>query len=218
MRTETRDAFIPLTDKFEGKCPYPYTDRVSLVTTCRGNLIDGGSRRTYATDPLGMTGPGPALALPWQNQDGSASSVQEISDDWWRVKNAWPKVQSVACERLTTIRLSEAAMDALTYKVLDQMWAAALKYFPSAEDWPACAQLGVLSMCWAMGGAFEQGYPHFDAAANAKDWATAAAQCLMTKPPVPVARNAANVKLFRGAASGLTIAVALSASPPDDVA
>lgn len=210
MLPEVRAAFIAFTDKYEGDCPFPYTDDVGLVTCCRGNLIDRGLRRKAANDPSGNTGPAPALAIQWVNTDGSLSSTQEIYDAWWTVKNAWPRVQSVACARLTTIRLTPEVSDAMTFSVLDEMWAQALKFFPDAESWPACAQMGLISLMWAMGEFFENEFPHFDAACRAQDWVTAAKECRMTKPPVPVARNAMNVKLFEGAANGLELAAVLA--------
>jgi hypothetical protein len=216
MTPETRAAFCAFTDRFEGDCPYLYTDIVGLVTCARGNLVDAGYRRHAASDPQGPSSPAAAMALGWEQPLGSLATAEQIRTAWLAVKAAWPAVQSTACARLTTIRLPPAAVDALTFEVLDVMWAATVRRFPQAETWPACAQLGILSMDWAMGDAFEGGFPRFDRAAEAEDWAGCAVECLMTRPPVPRARNAANVKLFEGALRGLTIAQALA--PPTAVA
>ena len=210
MKPEVCEAFCDFTDRFEGKLPFMYTDSVGLVTTGRGNLIDGGARRNVVNDPLGMTGPQPALALPWRYADGSIAPARDIQMAWWAVKNAWPKVQSNHCGYLTTMRLTDGAIDQLTFSVLSQMWHEAAERFKAIESWPACAQLGVMSMAWAMGGAFEAGFPKFCAAADAQDWTTCAVECRMTKPPVPEARNDANVKLFLGARRALDIHAALA--------
>jgi GH24 family phage-related lysozyme (muramidase) len=204
------DAFTAFTDGLEGDCAYPYTDVVGLVTCARGNLIDPGVRRYKAGDPMGPSTSGRACALPWTHGDGSLASSSAVDQSWWAVKRAWPGVQGVTCAKLTEIRLTDAAIDALTLQTLAVMWADTVKRFAQAEGWPACAQLGTLSMAWAMGDAFEGGYPRFDRAAEAQDWAGCARECLMTQPPVPHARNAANVKLFTGAVTDQTIAQALA--------
>jgi len=196
-----RSAFIRFTDPLEGYCPFPYTDDVGLVTCARGKLIDPGPRRMTPDAPIGASTPAWALPLPW-TVAGVAATPETVSNAFWAVKRAWPRVQSFACAGLTTIRLSRDAVDQLTLEQLDEMWASALKYFPDLGAAPPPAQLGVLSMSWAMGGAFEAGYPHFDAAVLAKNWALAAAQCSMNKSPVPVERNRRNRLLFLAAAAG----------------
>jgi hypothetical protein len=155
------------------------------------------------TDPIGAVTPA-GTSLPWKHKDGTPATHDEIVAEWWKMKHAWPGVSSVNCGRIASLFLDQADVDALTLSELDRMWGRVLRYFPDAETWPEPAQLGVLSMCWAMGGDFEPGYPHFDEAARAQDWATCAAQCAMTKPPVPVERNRRNKILFERAAAGDT--------------
>jgi hypothetical protein len=210
MNPEVLACWDSFTDPLEGELGYLYTDRYSLVTCGRGNLVDDGQRREHAGDPLGAaTGPGPALSLGWHVSvtDATLASPDAIRAAWWAVKNAWPSVQSVACAPLTTIRLYPADIDRLTDAKLAELWADLVRRFPAAESWPACAQLGALSMSWAMGGSFEGMFPKFDAAALAQDWTTCAAECQMSNGSL--ARNADNRKLFLGAAAGVTIAAAL---------
>jgi hypothetical protein len=218
MKPETRAAFPAFTRALEGDCPYLYTDRVGLVTCAWGDLVDAGPRRFSATDPLGASDSAPAQNLGWVQPDGTLATQQQIRTAWWAVKMAWPELQSVECAKLTTIRLPPAAVDALAFRTLDGMWAMALRYFPDLENWPAPAQLVVCSMAWAMGGAFEAGYPKFDAAARAHNWAACADECAMTKAPVPAERNAKNRLLCLGAAYGLTIAQSLAQPPPAEAA
>jgi hypothetical protein len=172
VRDSVRTAFCRFTDRFEDNLRYPYTDRLGLVTTGRGNLIDAGPRRLTAADPIGNADPAPALALPWMHPDGTLAPAVEVRTAWWAVKRAWPTVQSTACEKLTTIRLSPAAVDALTFTTLDRMWAKLHSRFADLENWPADAQLGVLSMSWAMGEMFH--FPHFEAAVAAQRFDIAA--------------------------------------------
>ena len=72
--------------------------------------------------------------------------------------------------------------------------------FASFQDWPADAQLGLLSMAWAMGPAFK--FPNFQAACARQDFQAAADQCHMADGNNPGLRprNAANRQLFLSAA------------------
>jgi len=219
MKIEVLTAIPAFTQQFEDKLGFMYTDIVGLVTTGFGDLIDWGKRRWTTGDPLGLTDPSPALALGWRHSRAKfalptdeLATAQEIRSGWWAVKNAWPRVQSGACEHLTDLRLTESDVDTFLMRVVTGMWAhAQTAYFADCEEWVAPAQLGLVSLMWAMGDEFEAGYPKFVAAARVQDWMTCARECLMVKPPVPEARNTANVKLFKGAAAGLTIAEALAA-------
>lgn len=200
MKQEVRDFFPAFTDRFEGRVPFMYTDSLGLVTTGRGNLIDHGPRRKTVSDPVGWSNSDLAATLPWQVGARPATRA-EIDAAFWTVKKAWPARQSVQCAILTSLRLSDAAVDDLTRRTLDAMWAESLRFFPDLEDWPAPAQLGLLSMAWAMGDAFEGGFPKFAAAAKAHDWATCALECQITQN-APLLRNAANKALFTRAAAG----------------
>lgn len=222
MRPEVRASFPSWTDQFEGCLRFPYTDIYGLLTCGRGNLIDNGLRRHQAGDPLGLATSARALVLPWEHPDGSLVASADVDAAWWIVKRAWPGVQSAACARLTTIRLSAAAVDALTFTTLDIMWRETLKKFPDAERWPGPAQRATLSMDWAMGDNFEPGYPHFVAAALAQDWATCAVQCWMNESGNPGLhrRNVANRALFEEAltqtptAPGTPVAIADAQKDP----
>jgi GH24 family phage-related lysozyme (muramidase) len=169
MKDAVRNAAPDFTDRFEGKLPYMYTDVIGLVTTARGNLIDFGRARAHPNDPIVGTTSDAAAALPW-TQYGAPADKALVHDQFWAVKNAWPKIQSVACVRLTTVRLSDRAVDDLFYSKLDEMWAYLLGQFPHAESWCADAQLGLFSMAWALGPAFSGMFPTFTKAANTGDW------------------------------------------------
>jgi GH24 family phage-related lysozyme (muramidase) len=210
MKPETRDAFIPFTDPLEGKTNFLYTDEYGLVTTGRGNLVDWGPRRLKGGDPIGTCDPSPAMALGWKNADSTLSIAKVIRSAWWVVKNAWPAFQSFACANLTTIRLDPIDVDTLTYTKLDSVWQQIVHRWPDAESWSAPAQLGVISMAWAMGAGFD--FPKFAYGASQKDWSLCAGECKMSNGS-PL-RNAQNWELFTGAAAGLTIAQSLSTPAP----
>jgi GH24 family phage-related lysozyme (muramidase) len=223
MRPEVRAEFLGFTDQFESNLGYLYTDIFGLVTTGRGNLVDPGLRRRKAGDGYGAPTSIRALGLPWKYpEDGRPATAKEVDTAWWIVKRAWPGVQSKACASLTVIRLDQGAVDALSFQVLDEMWAATLRRFEEAEEWPAPAQKATLSMAWAMGEAFEQGFPRFTAAARAQDWKRCSLECKMdeTGNPGLIPRNFANKKLFEEAAAAEVTSpetpIAKASEPPTD--
>ncbi|AKV03207.1 hypothetical protein AKJ09_09870 [Labilithrix luteola] len=72
--------------------------------------------------------------------------------------------------------------------------------FPSFPDWPADAQLAILSLAWACGPAFH--FPRLEAALRACDWRTAAIECRIADDAGTVKlRNAANRTMLRNAAA-----------------
>src|SRR5271165_5756769 len=191
MKPAVRASFVAFTVPFEGSVSWMYLDILGLVTTGRGNLIDPVSQ---------------ALGLPWKQTSGGnfgADATQDqIVAEWTRVKGlqVMAKGGGYAFSKVTTLRLHPDDVDALTFAKADEMWAKLLVRFPGLASWPCDAQLGVLSMAWAMGPMFA--FPHFAQAANdpaGPDFVKMSVECIMTKPPVPAARNAANVNLFLNA-------------------
>ena len=191
MKPPVRAIYPTFTDKYEGCLSWMYLDIKGLVTTGRGNLIDPVST---------------ALGLPWKQTSGGnfgADATQDqITAEWARVKGlqVMAKGGGYAFSKVTTLRLHPDDVDALTFGKADEMWAKLLVRFPTLDSWPCDAQLGVLSMAWAMGPAFD--FPHFVLAANdpaGPNFVQMSVECVMTKPPVPAARNAANVQLFLNA-------------------
>lgn len=127
--------------KWEGPgLTYPYTDSKGLVTTGTGNLIDPVDR---------------SLVLPWVHPDsGAPASHDEIVADWQRVKAAFPAVQSTACARLTTLRLTAAGLEQLLLRTIAVDWHVLCAEFSGLPTWPADAQLALLSIAWAWGAGF----------------------------------------------------------------
>lgn len=160
MRDSVRAAFNAFTDRFEGKVGWMYPDIRGLITTGRGNLID----------PVAA-----ALELPWGHADSSSAATQdEIRAEWSLVKSsvAFRMKGAGYFARITSLRLSEAAIDELCVKRLEGFEVVLRRYNPGYDSWCADAQLGILSMSWAMGSAFEpvDHFVGFQAAANAGRW------------------------------------------------
>lgn len=199
------DAFMNFIGKFEGnQLTFMYTDSLGLVTTGSGNLIDGGPRSTdgQLTDSSTWNY-GPALSLPWRNPDGSLATQAEIIDAWTAVKSAYPEVQSVRSQSLTSIRLNKEDIAKLISNKLTSMVSYLRTKYPGLVNWPADAQLGLLDMSWNMGEAFN--FPNFTAAVNqpTPDFLTAAKESHISN--ADAARNAANNQLFTNAAQVLAL-------------
>jgi hypothetical protein len=145
-----------------------YADTLQLVTTGIGNLVD----------PLPL-----ALRVPWKHPDGTLASADEVAAEWQAVKNNTALAQqgARAAERVTTLRITDADIDALCAQQLAAN-ASTMKLhgaFAGFDLWPADAQMGGSSMAWAMGPGFGASWPHFSAAVAAGDWAGAAINCWM---------------------------------------
>jgi GH24 family phage-related lysozyme (muramidase) len=191
MYSSVRSIFPEFSKQFEGRVAWMYLDIKGLVTIGVGNLID----------PLSA-----ALGLPFVHRaDGSAASRDEIAAEWTELKNNTSLAQKghLACKPLTQLGLTDPAIDDLVRSRLDQDEVFLKNAFSDWDSWPADAQLGVLSMAWAMGAGFPAHFPHFTAACKAEDWAGAAANCHINDVGNPGVkpRNDANVTLFNNAAA-----------------
>ena len=205
MQNSVRDAWCTFNRSLEGWISWMYLDVRALVTTGMGNLID----------PMAT-----ALGLPWVDADGVPATPAAIAAEWQATKAnlALAHQGAQAAGQVTALRLGDADITALVLAKLDQN-AATLKSYPAFatfEDWPADAQLGLLSMAWAMGPGFGPTFPHFSQAISAGDFTTAAGDCEMNASANPglVRRNAANRQAFLYAASATDPAVLQSAVPP----
>jgi GH24 family phage-related lysozyme (muramidase) len=189
VRDSVAAAFPAFSAKFEGRLPFMYLDVLGLVTTGVGVLID----------PVVCS-----LSLPWVCPDGSPAGQADITADWQHVKarqdlrlHGGGAFRSVA-----TLRLTDDAVDALTTAKMRLMEQHLIARFPQWESFPADAQLGILSVAWACGPAFQ--FPKFQAAILAQDWATCVTECQMNAAGNPglVPRNTADAQLFTNASSG----------------
>lgn len=189
MRASVAERYTDFTIKFEGKLPFMYLDVKNLVTTGIGNLID----------PIGA-----ALSLPWKNKDGTRATEAQIRQAWNTVKARTDLSQKggVIFGGLTTIRLDNEGIKEVVNRKLLQNEEILRKRFKGYDAWPADAQLGLLSMAWAMGPHFK--FPKFEAAVNQllPDFKLAAQHARIgTKGnPGVIPRNEANLTLFTNAA------------------
>jgi hypothetical protein len=198
MFPAVQSAFPTFSQKFEGRVAYMYVDVKQLVTIGVGNLID----------PVAT-----ALALPFRFKNrpgisaaGSPATPDQISAEWQTIKNDLSLATKgfKACDPITQLELSDDAIDTL---ILDRLtknenFLKRQQWFQNFETWPADAQLGLLSMSWAMGPGGPGGFPQFRVACQNLDFKAAATECKMNEAGNPglVPRNQANVTLVSNAA------------------
>ena len=198
MFPAVQSGFPTFSTKFEGRVPYMYLDVLGLVTVGVGNLVDP----VLAAQALPFRFKNrPGIAAP-----GSAATADQIAAEWQALKND-PSLKTrgyKACEPITQLELSDDAIDSLIIDRLtkNESFLKRQPWFQDFDIWPADAQLGLLSMAWAMGPAGPGNFPSFRAACQRLDFNTAAAQCKMNEAGNPgvVPRNQANITLFSNAA------------------
>jgi hypothetical protein len=141
------------------------------------------------------------MPLVWP--DGRRATAAEIGQEWARVK-AEPglgKNGAGAARDVSPLRLLPDGVRQVTMERLDAMLPILGHRFPRASGWPAPAQLGLLSMAWALGAGFKQ-FPKLELALQAEDFEAAKAECTIKEADNPgvVPRNKAQRALFAEAA------------------
>lgn len=193
MYQSVHDAFYDFNARsnFEGYVTWMYLDVAGFVTIGVGNKID----------PINL-----ALNLPFEyaDQPGSQASQEDITAAWNTVKSRTDLRLSSAFKEVTNLRLTQAAIRSLIDTRLRENENTLKKTLSEFDKFPADAQLGLLSMAWALGPLFINNgiWPKFRAACLNQDWDTAAAECRMksTNNPGIEPRNDADKTLFSNAA------------------
>jgi GH24 family phage-related lysozyme (muramidase) len=137
-----------------------------LVTTGIGNLID----------PVDL-----AVGLPWTHGIGGLpASDFEIRAAWATVKYSGRQGTGGGNQGdMTDLRLSNDAIAQLVLGKLAALESQVRPFFPGWDSLYADAQLGTLSMFYAMGAGELPKFPKFRAAVNAGNWNEAALQSWM---------------------------------------
>lgn len=197
MFAAVQSGFPAFSARFEGRVPYMYLDVLGLVTVGVGNLVDPVV--TAQALPFRFKNK-PGIAAP-----GSPATREQIAAEWQRLKSD-PTLKTrghLACEAITQLELNDEAIDSVILDRLakNESFLKSQQWFQSFDTWPADAQLGLLSMAWAMGPAGPGGFPNFRAACQKFDFSGAATECKMNETGNPglIRRNQANVTLFNNA-------------------
>lgn len=198
MFPAVQSGFPGFSAKFEGRVSYMYLDVKGLVTVGVGNLVDPVS--------VAQTLPFRFKNRPGINAPGSPATADQIAQEWQTLKSdpGLAVKMYTACDPITQLELNDDAIDSLIISRLTQneSFLKRQQWFQGFDAWPADAQLGLLSMAWAMGPAGPGAFPTFRAACQKLDFTTAAAECRMNEAGNPglIPRNQANVTLFSNAA------------------
>lgn len=198
MLSSVQSAFRAFSEQFEGCVPYMYLDVKGLVTVGVGNLVD----------PAEL-----AQALPFRFKNrpgianpGAPATSDQIAAEWGKVKGnpGLAHERFTAGDPLTELELSDDAINSLilTRVTGNEGFLKRQPWFQNFDSWPADAQLGLLSMAWAMGPGGPGGFPSFRAACQVMNFNTAAIESQMdaTGNAGLVPRNKANAVLFSNAA------------------
>lgn len=186
--------FVSFSEPLAGKVLWMHQDERGLVSIGIGNLVD----------PVELAVALPERGAPYYDKYDRAPPVTEaqIRADWDRVKHD-PVLMGNwrAAEAVTRLRITEDSLTVLVGRQIaeyEDHMSGQVAEFVNFPNWPADAQLGLLSMAWAMGPAFASGgrWPEFRAACANEDWFGAAANCHMVNDWL-VKRNAVNRGLFR---------------------
>lgn len=199
IRPNVEHIFPGYSRDLEGTFTSLYSDLRRLVSTGVGFLVDPISR---------------CLALEWWIGDRRATD-REVIDDWHAIKDRALKMTDEEMKHwvakiqapLTSVRLNSDYIDQLLLKKARANFDYIVSHLiPELVDAPADAQLGALSLSWAIGAGFDKTSPprtEFIAAANAGDWITAGAHARLRESNNPgvVERNKRQDLCFSNAAT-----------------
>jgi hypothetical protein len=183
-----------------------YLDIMGLVTTGLGNLIDttGPPPLRQPTDSERAASHDLARQLAWQTSDGSLAAADQVDAEWDQIKARLDQAQfgGGTFQQFATLVLSDDEIDRLVFGKLDQMESVLKSREPFAgfDDFPADAQLGLLSMSWGMGPMFN--FPKFQGFVGSGHWTSAATECRF-QPDIGTitTRNDRDQQLFGNAAA-----------------
>jgi hypothetical protein len=204
MRDSVRRQWIEFNTPLEGRVYHMYLDWKGWVSTGVGNLIDATAQPMSAPNAaeratsLAMAG-----QFRWTTADGNPAGPDLITNDWDAVKAHLELAPSghLAFRPLVQLQLTDAEIDRMIFVKVDEMenYLKSRGDFTDFDNWPADAQLALLSMSWGMGPAFN--FPSFQGYAAQGDWADAATECGFQPNEGTIRiRNMLDAQSFRNAA------------------
>lgn len=184
MHEMVRDNWLQFNLPLEGQVPYMYLDVRGWVSTGVGNKIDQTKKEMSAPSAAERQASlNAANEVQWTDKDSNADvGPDEVAADWDTVKSRLDLASQghTAFEGMTQLRISDEAIFQLVSDKLAEMEGVlvARPDYTDFANWPASAQLATLSMCWAMGPAFN--FPTFGGHVAVANWAGAADECHFT--------------------------------------
>lgn len=181
-RASVRAAFLAFTRPLEGSVSTMYVDTAKprpLVTIGDGFLIDPVER---------------ALKVAFVRRDtGARATPDEIRAEWATIKHTpgLSKAGWRAAAKLCQLMITQETLLALTWQRFDDNCRDLARRYPGWSDWPAPAQLGVMSLAWAGGSGFEGEWPRCAAALRRGDFRAAATEATIPASPEREAKQQA---------------------------
>jgi len=171
----------------EGALGHMYLDTVGLVTVGVGHMTPNAE----AAQKLEFI----------VRSNGSAATSEQIAADYVSVSRQQKGMLAPHYRPFTSLDMTEAAIQDLLSADLAEVEAGVRARFAGYDEYPEPAQEALLDMAFNLGVAGLAGhYPHLKAAAEARDWATCAAQC--HRNGISDDRNAKTKALFESASNG----------------
>lgn len=204
MKDAVRSFWIPFNTPLEGRVHYMYCDWKGWVSTGVGNLIDA-TKNAMAAPSAEEREASLALAnqYRWTTPAGDLAGPDLVANDWDAVKAQLGLAAQGhrAYKQFAKLELTDEEIDRMVFVKLDQMetYLKSRDEFKGFEEWPADAQLALLSMSWGMGPAFK--FPRFQNYVANADWTGAASECKFQPDQGTIKiRNLLNAQSFRNAA------------------
>jgi GH24 family phage-related lysozyme (muramidase) len=225
MRQSVRDNWRAFNEPFEGVLDFMYLDVRGLLTTGMGNLLDTttlnqGDAPRLPTAAEAASSHALAEKCAWiRNSDNQPATDAEIDAEWDQIRARLSQAShgGGTFKQFTTLHLEDAEVDRIINERLDsnEQQVKTRPEFGQFDNWPADAQLGVLSMAWAMGPGRFSVFPHFLSDVNLADWTGAASECRMSPDSGTLKnRNDADQLAFTNAAQ---VAATASGLDPDQL-
>lgn len=186
----TREQYHAFSTPLEGRVPSMYVDGKGLITCGVGNLID----------PFTL-----AQSLPWTLDTGAPAGAEQVQLDWRKLKDGaahYSKLHWKFAQADTKCRLTDAAIDALVDRQIQGNEEILRKRFSGWDQFPADAQLAIMSIAWAVGAGFYRIFTNLAKAIDSEDWEACVLTCKIKEEGNPgvVPRNAKNRFCFHNAA------------------
>lgn len=212
MYSTVKSIFLSFTESFEGGTSdgirIMFLDAYSRVGTAAGLDLDknaGGISDDFALAE--REGIPKALRLAWHFRSGprvgQGANNAEIADEWRRIKSQVGNRWWTYYKQFALLETTDESVEAeLTTKLeINERVLKSSHWFANLDDWPADAQLAVMSMSWSGPGLLTNGVlPGFGRACQAMDFRKAATLCAISGPGSLARRNEADAMLFRNAA------------------
>jgi hypothetical protein len=213
MYPSVKNIFLSFTESFEGGTSHGirimFLDAYNRVGTAAGIDLDknaSGMSNDFALAE--REGIPKAQRLFWRFRSGprtgQPAGPADVADEWRRIKSQVGNQWWTYYKQFAQVETTDEAIEAEVVAKLEmnEKILKGSRWFANLDDWPADAQLGLMSMSWSGPGLLTNGVlPGFGPACQAMDFKKAAALCRINGPGSLDRRNVADAALFNNAAT-----------------